>query len=270
MLKEIFDYSDYRNYLLEWIEAKPACGRGQRAALAQFIRGPVSHVSQVLKGVSNLSLEQAEEVNEFLGHTNEQSDFFLLLVQLGRAGTPKLKRRLQSLIQRAREKRLILKDRLGVKSELSVEDEARFYSSWHCAAVHILATIPQYQSKEAMAEQLGLSLKKITEIVEFLQSLGLFNYEKGRYKVGTRHIHLGSDSAMIAKHHINWRLKAMQNIQDQGETENLHYSSVVSISHNDVTEIKSLLVKAIENAKAMIRKSKEEELHSFCLDFFKV
>lgn len=48
----------------------------------------------------------------------------------------------------------------------------------------------------------------------------------------------------------------------------LHYSSVVSVSAADVQTLKSLLVKAIDDAKNIIRDSAEQELHSFSLDFF--
>ncbi|MCM0605949.1 MAG: TIGR02147 family protein [Xanthomonadaceae bacterium] len=270
MDKEIFDYSDYREYLLAWIASRPNKGRGLRVSIAETIHSPVSHVSQVLKGISNLSFEQAEGLNELLGHSTEQADYFLLLVQLQRAGTPKLRARLKTQIEKARAKRLVLKDRLGVKSELSREDQVIFYSSWHYVAVHILLTIPEFQTKEKIARHLKLSLKRVTEILEFMMNLGLAELKNGKYIVGTTRIHLGNDSAMITKHHINWRLQAIQSLEREDFLDSLHYSSVVSISCEDVTQIKSVLVKAIENAKNLIRDSKEEELHSFCIDFFRV
>ncbi|MCM2323097.1 MAG: TIGR02147 family protein [Oligoflexia bacterium] len=270
MDKDIFDHLDYRQYLLAWIESRPKRGRGLRAALADAIRSPISHVSQVLGGKSDLSPEQAEEMNDFLGHTSEQAEYFLLLVQLGRAGTPKLQRRIETQLQRMREKRLVLKDRLEVKHTLSREDQAIFYSSWQYAAVHILLTIDRFGTKEAISEYLGLSLKKTAEILEFLLSLGLAVQAEGRYRVGTARVHLGNDSPMIAKHHINWRLQAMRALEREDAQGDLHYSSVISISKEDVIRIKALLVKAIESAKAVIRDSPEEELHSFCLDFFRI
>ncbi len=91
MERDLFDYMNYKEYLLSWIASRPKKGRGTRASLAQFIRSPISHISQVLKGTSDFTPEQAEEVNEFLGHTTEQAEYFLLLVQLERAGTKKLK-----------------------------------------------------------------------------------------------------------------------------------------------------------------------------------
>ncbi|MCM2279750.1 MAG: DUF4423 domain-containing protein [Oligoflexia bacterium] len=270
MDKEIFEFLDYRGYLLAWITTRPKRGRGVRAALARAISGPVSHISQVLGGISHFTPEQAEEVNVFLGHSSEESEFFLLLVQLGRAGTPRLRKRIQTRIEEIRRKRLVLKERLAVKDRVSEQDQARFYSSWLYAAIHILLTIERYQTRDAIARYLGLSLRRVSEVLGFLVSLGLARESAGRFTVGTAHVHLGNDSPMISKHHVNWRLQAIRALERDDASESLHYSSVVSISRDDATRIKSLLVKSIESAKALIRDSKEEELHSFCLDFFPV
>ncbi|MEK6706879.1 MAG: TIGR02147 family protein [Candidatus Poribacteria bacterium] len=270
MEKDLFDYTDYRQYLLDWMGSLPKRGRGIRASVANGIRCPISHISQVLKGKTDFTFEQAEEVNDFLGHTREQAEYFLFLVQLARAGTPKLRNRIELQIQKIREKRFILKDRLDVKASISKEEQATFYSSWLYAAVHILLTIEQYQTKEAIAKYFAVSPKKIAEILEFLERLGLATHEQGRFVASTSRLHLGHDSPMIVKHHINWRLQTIRSLEREDASESLHYSSVVSISKNDVSQIKSLLVKAIEGTKSIIRDSKEEELHSFCLDFFKI
>jgi len=52
----------------------------------------VAFVSQILNEVSIFSLEQAEGLNSLLGHSADESDFFLLLVQCGRAGTHALRK----------------------------------------------------------------------------------------------------------------------------------------------------------------------------------
>lgn len=270
MNKEIYEYTNYRSYLLDWAADRPKQGRGFRASLARTISCPISHISQVLSGKTHFTFEQAEEVNSFLGHTAEQAEYFLLLVQFSRAGTMNLRKRVEAQLKKIQDQRFFLKERLEVKTSLSREDQATFYSSWLYAATHILLTIKDYQSKEAIAKYFGISIGKTTEILELLTSLKLVQREQGNYKVGTARIHLSQDSPMIAKHHINWRLQAIQSLEREGFVNSLHYSSVVSISREDVAKIKSLLVKSIESVKEIIKFSKEEELHSFSLDFFKV
>lgn len=268
--KELFQYLDYRAYIKDWIEQQPKQGRGQRAALAEKMQSPISHISQVLSGVSNLTPEQAEEANDYFHHDNLECEYFSLLVQLSRAGTAKLKRRIESQIKRIQEKRHNLKDRLDVKEFISTEQQAQFYSQWYYVAVHVILTIEEYQTKESIANYLGLSIQKVSEILDFLITIALVQKKGTHYVVGSSRIHLGSDSPMITKHHTNWRLQAIQSLESEFFDQHLHYSSVMSISKEDISQIKSLLINSIENTSKIVKESKEEDLFSLCIDFFKV
>ncbi|MAF90236.1 MAG: hypothetical protein CL674_03110 [Bdellovibrionaceae bacterium] len=269
-MKTVFEFKDYKAYLKNCISQMPRAGRGARVAMAKAISSPVSHVSQILNATSHLSMEQAEAVNAFLDHTEDESDFFLLLVQFSRSGTQALKKRLQKQMQQAIEKRLVLKESLGVKAEISKEDQALFYSSWLYGAVHVMTSIPQFQTRQAIAEYLNVSPKRIAEVLEFLESKALVLSSKNGYEIGKNRIHLGSDSPMISKFHTNWRMKAVQAFEKEQISSNLHYSSVISISENDREKIKVLLVKYIDNIKNIIRDSKEEGVHCFSIDFFNI
>jgi uncharacterized protein (TIGR02147 family) len=270
MKKNVFEFNDYKTYLEAAISAQPKGGRGVRMALAKAMGSPVSHISQVLNGKSHLSLEQAEGVNGFFGHTQDEALFFFLLVQMGRAGTPALRSRLSKQLQHILEKRLVLKDRLGVKS-LSKEDQMEFYSSWIYGAVHVMLTIPKFQTKEALSKYLGISPTRTAEILQFLLSIGLAQQnQKGRWEVGMARIHLGSDSPLISKFHSNWRIKAIQSLDKDNASEGLHYSSAISVSEADFMKIKELLVRHIEEIKQIIRDSPAEGVHSFNLDFFRI
>jgi uncharacterized protein (TIGR02147 family) len=269
-VQEIYDYDDYRKYLLDWIESRPKNGRGLRAELARALTSPVSHISQVLSGVSDLTFEQAEDVSQYIGHDSEESDFFLQLLHLARAGTQNLKIRIAEKIKKAREKRFNLKERLGVQESISSEHKAQFYSSWIYVAVHIALTIDTLKTKAALANYFGLSQTRCSEILEYMKEMSLVENYGEHYSVTAKRIHLGNDSPMLLKHHINWRLQAIQSIEKLNAQTDLHYSSVVSLSTSDVQKIKSILIKTIDDTKKIIHASEEEELHSFCLDFFRV
>lgn len=199
------------------------------------------------------------------------SDYvFLLLVQLSRAGTQKLKHRLEAQMKIIQEKSLSVTERLAVKESVSSEHQAQFYSQWYYVAVHVLLTIEKFQTKDSMAGYLGLSLKKISEILDFLISISMVEKKGNLYKVGSSRVHLNANSPMISKHHTNWRIQAIKSLEYEVLEQDLHYSSVMSIANADIVQIKSLFLKAIENSNKIVKESKEEILYSFCLDFFKV
>jgi hypothetical protein len=82
-------------------------------------------------------------------------------------------------------------------------------------------------------------------------------------------MHLGTDSANLLKHHLNWNLRAIQAIEADLK-KGLHYSSIVSISREDHARLREDLVRAIDAAKALVRESPGEILTGFTLNLFEV
>jgi uncharacterized protein (TIGR02147 family) len=263
----VFEFTSYKAYLLAWIQSRPHQGRGERSRIAVTLRCQLAYVSQVLNGPAHFSFEQAEALNQLLNHTDDEADFFHLLVQLERAGTSALKSRIQRKIKKILNDRLILRNRLEFEETLSREDQAIYYSSWYYAGVHVAVAIPALQTREALVRALRLPVSRVTQILEFLVSRGLVEESKGRYSTGNTRIHLESDSPMIAKHHVNWRMQAVQAIEKESADE-LHYSSVITASEGDIPRIREVLVKAIEQIREIVKPSKDEALYCYSLDLF--
>lgn len=265
----VFDYQDSIRYLNERIRSFPKRGHGIQRKLAQATHCQSTYVSRVLKGQGHFNLEQAAAINAFLGHTEEESHFYLLLVQSEKAGTPVLRSYFQKQMSEVLQRRLVLKNRLAVTQSLSESDQVHYYSQWYFAAIHIALTIQELQTREALARYFRLPLARVTEVLDFLMTRGLAQMEGARYQIGVTRIHLGADSPLISKSHINWRLRAIQSLE-RGARDDLHYSSVVSVSRKDLLKIKSELVDKIESLKQIIKESPAEEMACFAIDFFKV
>lgn len=270
MKKPIFDYLSYRNYLKDWIQAHPGNGRGLKSGIAEAIHCQVSYVSRVLQGAAEFSLEQADALNAFVGHSRPESEFFLLLVQYERAGSVSLENHFKRQIDEILQKRLLLKERLQIKDSLSLEAQATYYSSWYYAAIHMLISIEKFQAKQVLAETLDISLAKVSEVLEFLTSLGLATLNKnGHYELGLGRIHLGSDSPLVSKHHCNWRLQAVRSLENPQE-KNLHYSVLTGISDEDAVIIRELLVRSVSEIMEIVHASKQQGVHALNLDFFRL
>ncbi|MGE3260261.1 MAG: TIGR02147 family protein [Bacteriovoracia bacterium] len=269
MKKAIFEYDSYKAYLSDWLESLPQAGRGQRSLMAKAMGCQTAYVSQVLKGVAHFSLEQADALAALLEQGKEERDFFFLLVQFERAGSGRLRSYFDEKIQELRRKRLMLKERLGVAQPLSESLQTKYFSSWHFAAVHVLATIPEFRTKDRMRRRLGLSQKLFNEAIDFLLQAGLLRQEGDLFFAGNTRIHLGNDAVMSLRHHTNWRLRSILALEKEEETD-LHYSSVVTIAASDVVRIREILIQSIETVKPIVKESREEELYSFNLDFFRV
>lgn len=264
----LFESRDYKAFLKRALDLREAQGRGQRSLLAKAAKCHTAYVSQVLNGPAHFSLEQADRINRFLGHSPSESNFFLTLIQFNRAGTPTLRQHFQEQLQILAEKQLNLRDRLQATSRLSEEDHVKFYSSWHNAAVHVLVSVPGCNTAEGISRYLGLPLSVVQDTLAYLESVGLVTRTKGlQYGIGKSHLHLDASSPMISRHHTNWRLQALRSLEVPRASD-LHYSSVITASVEDSIRIREVLVKAIEQIRPIVRASKDEGAFSYCLDFF--
>lgn len=237
--------------------------------MAAAIPVHTTFVSQVLKGRAEFSLEQAEAINTFFEHTEDEGEYFILLLLKERAGNKKLRARFLRKIETMRDERLNIQKRLQVQDEISTKDREIFYSSFVYGAVHVLTAISSYQSEETLAEALKISRARMREIIDFLLKLGVLTEKDGRLRPGSSHVHLGNESALILKHHINWRLHTVANLQFH-DREDLHYSACLSLSAADVFRVKESILQNLKANVDIVSKSKEEVPYVMNLDFYKL
>lgn len=267
--KSIFDFNDYKGYLKAFLKSEPNAGHGFRSRLAKALNCQTAYVSQVLNGKAHFSLEQAEAANSFLAHSEDEAQYFLFIVERSRAGTQALQKRLDRQIEAMQKKRMVLKDRVDIKTELDQKDQATYYSSWIYAALHIAVTIPTLRDRKSLAEALKLPQQQTNEALDFLVQVGLLKMEGQEFTTGQARLFLGADSPLIRQHHANWRVQTLKSL-DRPTDQDLHYSGVVSLASADVRAIKDRLIQGLNEARKLVKDSKEEELHVIALDFFKL
>src|SRR5690606_33784385 len=134
---------------------------------------------------------------------------------LARAGTQELREFIRDEIREVHEKRKNLKDRLAIKESLNDANQHIYYSSWTYAAIHILTSIPEFQTVDKIVEKLSISRERVQENLAFLTETGLVREQGGRYEIGTTRIHLDADSLHIRRHHYNWRSQSVISV-DRG------------------------------------------------------
>jgi uncharacterized protein (TIGR02147 family) len=267
MNQSIYEFRDYKRYL---ITLTKTAGRGFKKALAQAAQCQTTYISQVLGGRANFSLEQAQAAGGFLGLTPNEVFYFLLLVQKARAGTAELRNFLDKRIDEEHAKYLLIRERVKIKNTLSEEAKAEYYSSWQYAAVHLLLTIPQYQEPRSIAKRLHLPLRRVSEILGFLGSVGLAEQKGGKYLPGQKQLYLEKTSPLISKHHTNWRMKAIQSFENGASEDQLHFSSVFTLTLDVAEKIRHILVKTIEETVHLVKQAPEEELVAMNVDFFEL
>lgn len=265
----IFEYKNYKQYILDWMDKTPMQGRGQRKLLAEAIGCQTPFITHVLSGDYHFSPEQAEACARYLELNESELEFFILLVLKQRAGTKTLENFFTKQISKQCETHSILKKRLNIKETMQLEDQMTYYSSWHYAAIHTALLIPELQNVNALTRYFNLPTARIISVLQFLTEHHLIEQRGQIYKVKKTGLHLEKDSPIITQHHTQWRLKAIESIQT-GRPDNLHYSGVMSLSKDDYEWVRERLALLLEEVIERLGPSKDEKLANLSFDLFQV
>lgn len=262
----VFEYDDYKMFVWDWVTAQKNGGYGVFTRIANYLDTTSVVMSQTFRGSRELSLEQATSLAEYLRLSTTETDYFLLLVQLARAGSNGLKKILRRQLDEFRLKAQAVKNRIE-HSQLTDQDKAIFYSSWHYVAIWLAAPIASLSSIDRIANHLNLPEEVVSDAIRFLLDRGLLEKKGTRLDFGKNIIHVPHDSPYVVKHHANWRLKALQSM-DRRKDDCLHYTGPVSLSETETKKIHEDLIQLIQKYTKRVAASNSEKLMCLNIDWF--
>ncbi|HWU42310.1 MAG TPA: TIGR02147 family protein [Bdellovibrio sp.] len=266
----IFDFKDYKSFVRHKVDAQSGPRSGQRSALAAAMSCQLAYLSKVLNHSTGaeLSLEQAEAAAHFFSLNKVELSYFIALVSEARAGTESLKEYWREQAKQIHSESRQLVSRIHFDQPLNESEMAAYYSEWYYSAIHMCVGIRGFQTPEKIAGYFKLDLTTVQKTLNFLLTAKLVKKVQARYELSHRKIHLKKDSPYVGKHHLNWKLQAMNNL-GQPHSSDLHYTSVVTLSKDDFEKIRLLFFEAIEKARSTVAESEEQILACYALDFFK-
>src|SRR4051812_25906148 len=94
----IYLMTNYKTFIKDWLGKQPRGGRGLLTKLADHVGSSPAMITHVLSGDKDFSMEVANDVASFMGLSDEETEYFLLLVSYGRAGSHSLQERLKRKI----------------------------------------------------------------------------------------------------------------------------------------------------------------------------
>lgn len=267
-LPDIFNFSDYRKYLKQWIEYARQTSVSNLSRLSETAGVHTTFLSHVLAEKKNLNLEQATLLSEALSHTKIEREYFFILIELDKAGSEKLRaywKERKSSVEFERKK---LTTRVGEHHELTDQQRAIFYSSWIYVAIFVATAIHDGQSLDEIADRFKLSRNQAEDYLSFLVQTGICEKQKDHYTMGKAVIYVPNNSPFVIKHHTNWRIRAMQKMDSREEAE-LFFTSPMSLAKKDIEKIREVLAKAIQNSLEICKNSPAEEVVCLNIDFFR-
>jgi uncharacterized protein (TIGR02147 family) len=266
-MKVLFESSSYKGFLSSLIygEGSP---RGLQVKYAKAMGCQAAYLSQVLKGKAELSEDHAVRLAGYLGLAPIAFEYFLLLVRLARASTPELKAYLETLRQRLIQDNEETQSR--IKSERPEIPEAalqKYFSSWIPSTIHMATSSDAFQTIQALALRLRLSPAKVTQTLLLLEELGAVTQNGKIWKYSGGPIHFARKMPVNVQHQVSRRNQAIRSIEDENP-EDVHFSSIFTISRATFKGLKAELLDYIERSHQEIHRSESEELYEMCLDLF--
>lgn len=262
----VFDYKNQYKYLRDRL-SYGSKKWGSKSKFSSALRIQSAFLSQVLSEKYSLSLEQADLANSYFEHSKNEAEYFILLVSRDRAGTPSLKEFYTQQINKKMTEYQLLTEALGKKQEIDEQTKGIYYSSWLYAAVHVGCTIANLRTKKQLSQKFNMDENKIEEILAFLTEHSMLEKKMNEYFPNQNWVRLGKDSPHIIKHHTNWRMQAVQNLERQKDND-LHFSGIYSMDLMTAKSIQTEIINFLKQQQKKIETAKEENLYILGLDFF--
>lgn len=264
----IFDQTDYRQCFNQLLESR---GRGSTSALAEYLSCRPGFISQVLKGDStHFSLEHILKACAFFKLNSAETQFLLLLGQYQKAGSIELQDFFFRQIRDVQEAQKKIRSKItATPPQMSDADMGVYYGHWAYMAGHILVSLKENQTVGSLTAALGVSDAFAGEVIEFLVEKGLVERSGNRLSIGKTRLHLPATSPLVKTLHQNWRIKAVESLADSAP-DDLHYSSIMTMSKRDAQKVRSLLLELVKDTEAVLKDSPDETAVAMNLDFFSI
>ncbi len=263
----IYQFDSYKKYFNSWVAQQPKNGHGEYRRLALALNVSTTMVSQIFNSEKDLSLEMACEMTEYLIFNDDEADYFILLVELSKAGSVKLKARLGKQIKDRQEKAKKLENRL--KNVTTLDDSAKqiYYSSWIYPAIRMLVDIPEINNVDQISQRLFLPKNQIIKALDYLLKHQIVIQKGQKLSMGPAHIYLAPTDPLATRQLHNWRQLAFQKMNMNHE-ENFFYTGQYALSKEVALEIRKQLPDFIEGILKQVKPSKSETVQCLNIDYF--
>lgn len=261
----ILSFNSYRDVLIEKIRENKAI-YGYKARLAEAALCQRPYLSQVLATRAHLTPEQALRLCTYWHLNAQETRYFMALVNRDRSGSAELRDYHDHTLKQLRAESETLSKRYS-QDDLPTDEQAVYYSSWLYSALHMLISVPEYQTPSRLTGRLGVPLKSVSLGLSQLAALGLAKESQGRWTATKKVVHVSNKSLFNVLNHSNWRHRAVLDAA-QCSPGSIHYTAIYSLSLKDKARLKNLLLELIDKSRAIVEPSKEEDVVCMAFDFF--
>lgn len=267
----VFDSKTYVGYLKSIIQEGDKKKHGIVKTLADKLRCHPTFISQVINAKADLNHDQAIRLCQFLDLAEDETEFFIDMLNRDRAASQEAKVHFQKKLDRKISERLTFQKRAKLSSSLKTDQEAIYLSRWNCPVIHAAIQIPNVRTTEKIAKLLKAEETDVKNALEVLENLKLVKKSGTAWIPTETALHIGKDSPHAANFHANMRVKTAGRLVSRARNiEDTHFSAVFAISKSAADEVRASLLQSLKNAREKMVSSDPEVLYGLCLDYFPI
>ncbi len=265
---KLFDYSDYRYYLKSYITSLPKRGHGEISRLAKALGISATLISQILRSEKQFSIDQGFELCKYLGFDALETDYMICLIEKERAGSTQLKNYWQGKCDHFKEQSEVVSQKIKKDRELTEDEKMIYYTHYLFISIRLFCSLSPKTILE-IEQRFSLTRKKVLEYLDKLLALGVIQKNSDRYENTDQVIFLDKMSPHIYRHHMNWRVQAMKQIE-KPKLDDLSFSYPMTISKKDFLVLRKKWVAEILEIQKTLLKTEPDTIAFLNLDFFEL
>jgi uncharacterized protein (TIGR02147 family) len=262
----IYAFSSYRAYIRARAEEKPSTW-GRLTSLAKAAGCHRPYLTKVLNQDAHLTPSQLYGLASHWKFSESETEYLLRMLEIEKASKSEFRAYLSAKNEALKRREEALSQVVARKPMGDSPKDTLYYSSWMWAAVHMLTSIPAFQTVRAISTRLSLSVPQTEFLLHSLESWGSVKQDKGKWIYAGNGHQIPKESPLVTFHHQNWRGLAVANSQ-LADPQSVHFTVVQSVSAEDYEKIRRLVLDAIKKSASIAGPSREEKLFCFNCDFF--
>jgi uncharacterized protein (TIGR02147 family) len=264
----VFAFDSYKSYLHE-ITQSAAAARGTISRLAEAAGCQRSYLSRVIHGEIHLTEDHAFGLSRFLRMSEDETEYFLLMLNSARAATRDYRDYLEDKRRSCQKRHHDLARKFNRAKAENSDFMLNYYSSWLWSAIHIGSSCRDLQSVKALARRLQVPESMVHEILKVLEERGFVANARGVWSYQPSELHVPHHSPLVSLHHSNWRARAVLDAQQMKES-SLHFTAVQTMTDETFRKIREQLLEFIQKEAKQVSPSAPEKLVCIAADFFEV
>ncbi|MBL7670473.1 MAG: TIGR02147 family protein [Bdellovibrionaceae bacterium] len=269
LIMNIFIFKTYKAFLADYIKRNKY--KGLISKLAETCGCDRTYISQVLNGKADLLPDHIARLCEYLHFTELESDYLMLLLLKDRATSVAAKNIFEIKLKKINEMAEDLSQKVKSKKDseeiISEEHKTLYYSNWLFSAIHILTSIANFQTIEAISKKMNCTEASVSQVLKLLVEMGLVEKSKDKYVHNGKSVYLRRDAAQIYSLHLQSRLESVKRSYEKND---LHFTNIFSVSKEDVDAIRNQIMLLIEQHRQTVHRSGAQTACVFCCDFFSI